>query len=115
MNVTSGASELQVGFSTCTMREKIFGGVELQRQWCFVGGETEWLCTNWITRTKTEAESVGFIEVERVGVKDAKVHLPFFIIVGGDEADARRKGLLDLGAFQKSGRGQMGRTGKLPW
>lgn len=100
------------------MLEKLFrGGVVEKDNGVWGGGEeTEWLGTNWITRTKTEAESVGFIEVERVGVKDAKVHLPFFIIVGGDETDARRKGLMDLGAFQKNGPGRWGgRSGKLPW
>lgn len=69
--------------------------------------KTEEFNTNWITRTKTEAESVGFIKVERVGVEDAKVHLPFFVIVGGDEADAWRKGLVDLaGVLENSGQGK---------
>ena len=60
------------------------------------GGGSDWLGTNWITRTKPEAESVGFIEIERIGVQDAKVHLPFFVIICGDQADTRREGLVDL-------------------
>lgn len=65
-------------------------------------------CTNWITRTKAEAESVGFIEVERIGVQDAEVHLPLFVIICGDQADTGREGLVDLvrgRTLEESGKG----------
>ena len=39
--------------------------------------------------TETEAKSIGFVEVDWVGIKDPDVHLPFLIVIGGDEADAR--------------------------
>lgn len=71
------------------------------------GGATEWVDTNWIARTKTKSESVSFIEVEGVGVEDAEVHLPFFVVFGGDEADAWREGLVDLrGILDKGGQGE---------
>lgn len=46
---------------------------------------------------EAEAEPVDLVEVERVGVEDADVELPFLEVVGRDEGDAGGKGLLDLG------------------
>lgn len=59
------------------------------------------IVTNWISGAETKTESVGFVEVERVGVEDTNVHLPFLVVVGRDEADAWREGLVDLlGGFR---------------
>lgn len=49
-----------------------------------------------IVVAKAETEAEGLVEVDGVGVENADVHLPFFEIIGGDEADAWREGLVNL-------------------
>lgn len=45
---------------------------------------------------EAETEPECLVEVERVRVQDADVHLPFLEVVGGYEADAWGEGLVDL-------------------
>lgn len=47
-----------------------------------------------IAESKAETESL--VEIEGVVIENTDVHLPFFEVVGGDEADAWRKGFIDL-------------------
>lgn len=60
-------------------------------------------CTYGVVVTETETETKCLIEVDGVGVQDADVHLPFFEVVGGDEADAWGEGLVDLGRMMLEG------------
>lgn len=53
--------------------------------------------TYGVVVAEAEAESIGFVQVDGVGIKDPDIHLPFFKVVGGNEADAWGKGLMDLG------------------
>lgn len=34
--------------------------------------------TDWVTATEAKSETEYFVQVDRVGVEDANVHLPFF-------------------------------------
>ncbi len=60
-------------------------------------------CTYGVVVAETEAETKCLVEVDGVGVQDADVHLPFFEVVGRDEADAWGEGLVDLGWMMLEG------------
>ncbi len=45
--------------------------------------------TNWIVVAETEPEAVGLVQVQRVRIKDADIHMPLLEAVGGDEANPR--------------------------
>lgn len=66
---------------------------EVSQSWFEISGEE---ATDRIVRAKAEAEPVGFVEVERIGVKNADVHLPFFEVLRRCQAYAGRKGLMNL-------------------
>jgi len=62
------------------------------------GGRDGWgRRTDRVVVAEAEAEAVGLVEVEGVGVEDLDVHLPLFEVVGGDEGYTWWEGLLDLG------------------
>ena len=54
------------------------------------------LLTDRIVGAEAEAEAVGLVFVEGVGVEDSDVHLPLFEVVGVDERYAWGKTLLYL-------------------
>lgn len=70
-----------------------------------IGGE-ERKSTDGVVGAEAEAKTIGVVQVQRIGIQDTDVHLPFFEVVGGDEANAWREGLLDLDK-KKSIRGDM--------
>ena len=52
--------------------------------------------TDWVLIAKGEFESVGLVLVERVGVEDFDVHLPFFEVFGLDDCDSGGKVVFHL-------------------
>ena len=76
---------------------KVGGGCG--RSWGEVWG-TLWGKVGWSTYrvvvAEFEAETEYLVEVDGVVIEDLDVHLPFFEVVGGDEVDAWREGLVDL-------------------
>lgn len=72
--------------------------------------------TYGVVVTEAEAESIDFVKVDWVGIKDPNIHLPFFVVVGGDEADAWGERLMDLGTWELE-KVDLGRWAdvNLPW
>ena len=71
MNITSGAS-----------RRGVRGMLSREKGSC--KGNSGRKGTYWVIVTKTEAEAVGLVEVEWVGVEYFDVHVPFFEVGGRD-------------------------------
>lgn len=59
--------------------------------------------TYWVIVCEAKTEAEYLVEVKGIWVKDSDIHFPLVEVVGGDEADAWGKGLIDLG-FQWSER-----------